>query len=48
MLRLGYDAGRINTVADARRMAKRRLPRMAFDYVDGAAGGEVTMRCRCC
>jgi isopentenyl diphosphate isomerase/L-lactate dehydrogenase-like FMN-dependent dehydrogenase len=44
MLGLGYDPARINTVEDARRIAKRRLPRMAFDYVDGAADGEVTMR----
>ena len=43
MLGLGYDPARINTVGDARRMAKRRLPRMVFDYADGAADGEITM-----
>ena len=29
-------------VDDARRLAKRRLPRMIFDYVDGAARSELT------
>ena len=28
------------TVSDARSAAKRRLPRMIFDYIDGAAGNE--------
>jgi L-lactate dehydrogenase (cytochrome) len=32
------------SVADMRRIAKRRLPRMVFDYLDGAALDEVTMR----
>jgi L-lactate dehydrogenase (cytochrome) len=31
-------------VADLRRLAKRRLPRMVFDYIDGGAEAEVTMR----
>ncbi len=30
----------IHSVEDARRIAKRRLPWMVFDYIDGAAGGE--------
>jgi len=30
----------IHCVADARRLAKRRMPRIIFDYVDGAAGVE--------
>lgn len=29
---------RIHSYADARRLARRRLPRMVFDYIDGAAG----------
>ena len=37
-------AGRIKTVEDARRMARRRVPRMVFDYIDGAAETEGTMR----
>src|SRR5579872_4951024 len=35
---------RIRNVADARRMAARTLPRVVFDYVDGGADDEVTMR----
>jgi L-lactate dehydrogenase (cytochrome) len=31
------------TIADFRRIAKRRLPKFVFDYVDGAAGDETTM-----
>lgn len=30
----------IHNAADARRLARRRLPWMVFDYIDGAAGGE--------
>jgi L-lactate dehydrogenase (cytochrome) len=33
----------ILSVADARRRARRVLPRVVFDYVDGAADDEVTM-----
>jgi hypothetical protein len=32
------------TVDDFRRVAEKRLPRLLFDYVDGGAGAEVTMR----
>ncbi len=32
------------TYADARRRARRALPRLLFDYVDGGAGDELTMR----
>ncbi len=32
----------IFSVADARALAKRRMPKMMFDYVDGAAGSEYT------
>src|SRR3954463_11720954 len=31
-------------VKDLRRMARRRLPDAVFDYLDGAADGEVTLR----
>ncbi len=31
-------------VADLRELARRRLPRVVFDYVDGGADGEVTLR----
>ena len=36
-------AARITTVADARRRARRRVPRPVFDYIEGAAGSEATM-----
>jgi L-lactate dehydrogenase (cytochrome) len=32
----------IHSVADARRMARRRVPRVLFDYIDGAAEDERT------
>ncbi|MBY0496131.1 MAG: alpha-hydroxy-acid oxidizing protein [Cyanobacteria bacterium] len=32
------------TIADLRAMAKRRLPRMVFDYIDGGAEREWTLR----
>jgi L-lactate dehydrogenase (cytochrome) len=31
-------------IADLRRLAKRRLPRVVFDYIDGGADGETTLR----
>src|SRR5579872_2651433 len=34
-------------IADLRRMAQRRLPRAVFDYVDGGAEGEITLRENC-
>ncbi|WP_135506444.1 alpha-hydroxy acid oxidase [Roseovarius aestuariivivens] len=33
-------ASRIHSTGDARRLARRRLPWMVFDYIDGAAGEE--------
>ena len=35
---------RAQTIADLRRIAKRRTPRAAFDYTDGAAEAEISMR----
>jgi L-lactate dehydrogenase (cytochrome) len=32
------------TIADLRSTAKRRVPRAAFDYTDGAAEGEISLR----
>jgi L-lactate dehydrogenase (cytochrome) len=37
-------APRVVTIADLRRLARRRLPRAVFDYIDGGADGEVTLR----
>jgi isopentenyl diphosphate isomerase/L-lactate dehydrogenase-like FMN-dependent dehydrogenase len=34
-------------IADLRRIAKRRLPRAVFDYIDGGAEAEVTLRENC-
>jgi L-lactate dehydrogenase (cytochrome) len=34
-------------IADLRRLAERRLPRAVFDYIDGGADAEVTMRENC-
>ncbi len=36
-------AERLHSVHDARRVARRRLPAVVFDYIDGAADDEVTM-----
>jgi L-lactate dehydrogenase (cytochrome) len=38
---------RVVNIADLRRLARRRLPRVAFDYIDGGADGEVTLRENC-
>src|ERR1700681_2866186 len=34
-------------INDLRRVAQRRLPRVVFDYLDGGAEGEVTLRENC-
>ena len=40
-------APRIVNIEDLRRLAKRRLPRVVFDYIDGGADGEITLRENC-
>lgn len=40
-------APRIVNINDLRSMAKRRLPRAVFDYMDGGADAEVTLRENC-
>ncbi|MFZ0031108.1 MAG: alpha-hydroxy acid oxidase [Candidatus Cybelea sp.] len=40
-------AARAVTIEDLRRLAKRRLPRVVFDYIDGGADGEATLRENC-
>ncbi len=37
-------AARIRTVADARRLARRRVPGPVWDYIEGGAGAETTLR----
>lgn len=52
LLKLGRGVGtraerkvaRAADISDLRRMAKRRTPRPVFDYVDGAAGDEISIR----
>ena len=41
------EAGRVAraiNIEDLRRLAKQRVPRAVFDYIDGGAGAEVTLR----
>ncbi len=38
---------RVVNIEDLRRLARRRLPKMVFDYLDGGAEGEVTLRENC-
>ena len=41
------DSPRVINIADLRRLAKARLPKVAFDYIDGGADAEVTLRENC-
>jgi len=41
------NSPRVVNIEDLRRMARRRLPRAVFDYMDGGAGDEVTLRENC-
>jgi isopentenyl diphosphate isomerase/L-lactate dehydrogenase-like FMN-dependent dehydrogenase len=38
---------RVINIEDLRRVAKRRLPRVVFDYIDGGAEDERTLRANC-
>lgn len=38
------DSPRVINIEDLRRLARRRVPRVVFDYLDGGAEGEVTLR----
>jgi L-lactate dehydrogenase (cytochrome) len=38
---------RVVNIADLRRIAERRVPKAVFDYLDGGAEGEVTLRENC-
>ncbi len=38
---------RVVNIADLRELARKRLPRMAFDYIDGGADAEITLRENC-
>jgi isopentenyl diphosphate isomerase/L-lactate dehydrogenase-like FMN-dependent dehydrogenase len=41
------DAPAVVNIADLRRLAKRRLPKAVFDYIDGGADAEITLRENC-
>jgi len=41
------DPPRVVNIEDLRRAAKRRLPRVVFDYIDGGAEDEWTLRANC-
>src|SRR5579862_118286 len=43
----GVHSSRIVSIADLRPLARRRLPRVVFDYLDGGAEGEFTLRENC-
>src|SRR5437667_11109760 len=40
-------SSRVVSIADLRSRARRRVPRAVFDYLDGGAEGEVTLRENC-
>ena len=44
---LSVASPRVVSIADLRRLARRQLPRVVFDYLDGGAEGEVTLRENC-
>src|SRR5579862_7692295 len=41
------SSSQVLNVADLRRIAKRRVPRAVFDYLDGGAEAEITLRENC-
>lgn len=41
----GRDLGRVINVADLREIARRRLPHFVFEYIEGGAEDENTLRC---
>lgn len=43
----GVHSSRVVSIADLRPLARRRLPRVVFDYLDGGAEGEFTLRENC-
>jgi len=41
------ESSQVVSIADLRPLARRRLPRVVFDYLDGGAEGEYTLRENC-
>src|SRR6184192_3302254 len=44
MIRVRVQPPHVVNIEDLRRIAKRRLPRVVFDYIDGGADAELTLR----
>lgn len=44
---LSANLSRVISIGDLRQMARRRLPPVVFDYLDGGADGEITLRENC-
>ncbi len=44
VIRIAMPGNKIYSTEDARRLARRRMPRMLFDFIDGAAGREISAR----
>jgi isopentenyl diphosphate isomerase/L-lactate dehydrogenase-like FMN-dependent dehydrogenase len=44
MMRRRLQPPRVINIEDLRRLAERRLPRVVFDYIDGGAEAELTLR----
>src|SRR5438876_7442528 len=40
-------SSKVVNIGDLRRIAERRLPKVVFDYLDGGADGEITLRENC-
>jgi isopentenyl diphosphate isomerase/L-lactate dehydrogenase-like FMN-dependent dehydrogenase len=38
------NSSRVLNIGDLRTLARRRVPRVVFDYIDGGAAGEITLR----
>src|SRR5205823_5807503 len=47
MLHGRFQPPRVINIEDLRRVAKQRLPRVVFDYIDGGAEDELTLRANC-
>jgi L-lactate dehydrogenase (cytochrome) len=43
----GVASPRVLSIDDLRELARRRLPRMVFDYIDGGAEDEITLAANC-
>ena len=46
-MRLRVPSPRVLNIGDLRRLVERRLPRVVFDYIDGGAEAEITLRDNC-